>query len=79
MVHDGAGKRSLPGRAVGLAGVPPEVDLSVLEPPQGHAAHRHGACLHVRLPLLRGGGHRASVGHATAGGARYRRGPPGEA
>jgi hypothetical protein len=51
----------------------------MLEPPQGRAAHRHGACLHVRLPLLRGGGHRASFRHASAGGARHRRGPAGEA
>ncbi|XP_039849872.1 metal tolerance protein 5-like isoform X2 [Panicum virgatum] len=72
MVDDGAGERALPGGAVGLARVPPEADVPVLEPPQGRAAHRHGARLHVWLPLLRGGGHRAAVRHATAGGARHR-------
>jgi len=79
MVDDGAGERALPGGAVGLARVPPEADVPVLEPPQGRAAHRHGARLHVWLPLLRGGGHRAAVRHVTAGGARHRRGPAGEA
>lgn len=72
MVDDGAGERALPGGAVSLAGVPPEADVPVLEPPQGRAAHRHGARLHVRFPLLRGGGHRAAVGHAAAGGPRHR-------
>jgi hypothetical protein len=79
MVDDGAGERALPGGAVGLAGVPPETDLPVLEPPQGRAAHRHSPRLHVRFPLLRGGGHRAAVEHAPAGGSRHRRGPAGEA
>lgn len=79
MVDDGAGERALAGGAVGLAGVPPEADLPVLEPPQGRAAHRHSPRLHVRFPLLRGGGHRAAVEHAPAGGSRHRRGPAGEA
>ncbi len=78
MVDDGARERPLPGRAVSLAGIPSEADLPMLEPPQGREAHRHGAGVHVWLPLLRRGGHRAAVKHAAARGARHRRGPAGE-
>lgn len=79
MVDDSARECALPGGAVSFAGVPPEADLPVLEPPQGRAAHRHSARLHVWFPLLRGGGHRAAVEHAAAGGSRHWRGPAGEA
>lgn len=69
MVDDSAGERALPGGAIGLTGIPPEADLPVLEPPQGSAAHRHSARLHVWFPLLRGGGHCAAVKHAAGGGS----------